>query len=212
MKQLAQRRRLVILRDDHIGDTLGAIFLEPSIDKEDWTIGLLRNYLGRRVRVLKVELMAERAEVEVTVQALSEEAGRLVATARDLKHKGAPRNAFELFGQALELDPLNHAAAAELGLLLAELERYPEALAMLKRARETGPEDAAVLYALGQTSLQLERTASAIVYLERAFALFPAHFGVRRALTELGRKPKPAPRGSTTGSRPSDIVSDGKRG
>ncbi len=212
MKRLAQRRRIIILRDDHIGDPLGAIFLEPSLDKEEWTIGLLRTYLGRRVRVLKVELMAERAEVEVAVQALSEEAGRLAATARDLKNKGAPRNALELFRQALELDPLNHTAAAELGLLFAELERFPEALAMLKRARETGPEDAALLYALGQTSLQLERTASAIIYLERAYELAPGHFGVRRALTELGRKPKPVPRAAATAPRPSPVVTDSKRG
>ena len=210
MKLLAQRRRITILRDDHIGDTLGAIFLEPSLDKEDWTIGLLRAYLGRRVRVLKVELMAARAEVDVTVQALTEEAGRLVATARDLKQKGAPRNALELFRQALELDPLNHTAAAELGLLFAELARYPEALGMLKRARETGPEDAGILYALGQTSLQLERTASAIIYLERAYDLAPGHFGVRRALTELGRKPKPVPRGSSAAGRPAPVASDGK--
>ncbi len=211
MKHLAQRRRIVILRDDHIGDTLGAIFLEPSIDKEDWTIGLVRNYLGRRVRVLKVELTPERAEVEVSVQALSDEASRLVATARDLKKKGAPRNALELFRQALELDPLNHSAAAELGFLLAELERFPEALEMLKRARETGPDDASVLYALGQSSLRLERTASAIVYLERAFELSPGHFGVRRALTELGRKPKAPSRAAPSGTRSQNLANDAKR-
>jgi tetratricopeptide (TPR) repeat protein len=212
MKQLTQRRRIIILRDDHIGETLGAIFLEPSADKEDWTISLVRKYLGRRVRVLKVELRTERAEIEVVVQAWSEEAARLVATARDLKNKGARRNALELFRQALELDPLNHAAATELGLLLAELERFPEALAMLKRARETGPEDAALLYGLGQTSLQLERTASAISYLERAYELSPGHFGARRALTELGRKPKPLPRSSTSALRSAPVVSDKKHG
>ena len=115
-----------------------------------------------------------------------------------------------LFRQALELDPINQNAAVELGLLLAHLERHPEALAMLKRARETGPEDAALLYALGQTALQLERTASAIVYLERAYELSPGHFGVRRALTELGRKPKPAPRSASGASRVSGL-SDGKQ-
>jgi tetratricopeptide (TPR) repeat protein len=169
----------------------------------------VRSYLGRRVRVLKIELMAERAEVDVAVQALTEEAGRLVATARDLKCKGAPRNALELLRQALELDPLNQMAAVELGLLLAQFQRYPEALAMLKRARESGPEDTALLYALGQTALQLERTASAIVYLERAYELSPGHFGVRRALTELGRKPKPAPRSASAASRVS-TMSEGK--
>jgi tetratricopeptide (TPR) repeat protein len=211
MKQLAQRRRLVILRDDHIGEPLGAIFLEPSIEKQDWTIGLLRHYLGRRVRVLKVDLMAQRAEVDVAVQALSEEADRLVTTARDLKHKGARRNALELLRQSLELDPLNHSAAAELGCLLLEFERYAEALAMLKRARESGPEDAGVLYALGQACLKLDRTASAISYLERAFALAPGHFGVRRALTELGRRPKPASRTSAAGAPPAKGLSEGKR-
>ena len=210
MKHLAQRRRLSILRDDHIGDSLGAIFLEPSLDNQEWTIGLVRNYLGRRVRVLKIELTAERAEVDLAVQALTEEADRLVATARDLKRKGAPRNALELLRQALELDPLNRSAAVELGLLLAQLERYPEALAMLKRARESGPEDTALLYALGQTALQLERTASAIVYLERAYELSPGHFGVRRALTALGCKPAPAPRSASGPPRVSGM-SDRKR-
>lgn len=211
MKQLAQRRRLVILRDDHIGEPLGAIFLEPSIDKQDWTIGLLRTYLGRRVRVLKVELMAERAELEVAVQALSDEADRLVATARDLKRKGARRNALELLRQALELDPLNSHAAAELGWLLLDFERHAESLAMLKWARESGLEDAGVLHALGHACLKLDRTASAIAYLERAFALAPGHFGVRRALTELGRRPKSTARTSPSGARPSNGLSEGKR-
>jgi tetratricopeptide (TPR) repeat protein len=196
MKSMAQRRRLIILRDDHIGDPLGAIFLAPSLENEEWTIDLVRSYVGRRVRVLKVDLLPERAEVDVAGQSLSQEAMRLVATARDLKTKGARRNALELLRQALELDPVSHPAAVELGFLLAEFERFAEALAMLKWARETGPEDANLLFALGQTALRLERTASAIVYLEHAYELSPAHFGVRRALTELGRKPKPLARSS----------------
>jgi hypothetical protein len=42
--------------------------------------------------------------------------------------------------------------------------------------------------------MQANRIASAISYLERGFELDPSHFGVRRALGELGRKPKAPPR------------------
>lgn len=194
MTRLAQTRRVVILRDDHIGDPLGAIFLDPSADREDWILGLIGNYLGPRVHILKVELMSDRVAVEFTVRAFSNESERLAAAARDLEQKGAPRNALSLYQQALELDPMNHEACRGVGMLFARLARHDEALAMLKRARETGPESVEVLYALGRVALALERHASAIIYLERAFEAAPGHFGVRRALTELGRKPKPVSR------------------
>ena len=54
MTRLTQQRRIHILRDDHIGEPLGAIFLDPSPEKTEWTIDLLRAYLGRRVRIRKV--------------------------------------------------------------------------------------------------------------------------------------------------------------
>jgi tetratricopeptide (TPR) repeat protein len=199
MKRLSQGRRVIILRDDHIGDTLGAIFLDPSPQHEDWIIGLLRNYLGHRVRIVKIDLMADHAELDVEVQAFADEAARLVAAAADLRAKGAPRNALELFRQALELDPLSQSAALGTGLLLGELERPGEALVMLRRARESGPENADVLYAMGQAALRLERIASAIVYLERAFELSPGHFAARRALTDLGRRPTSAQRSRSSG-------------
>ena len=92
---------------------------------------------------------------------------------------------------ALELDPVNRNAALALGLLLAELEQYADALKYLKLARECGTDDAELLYSLGRVSLNIDRTATAIDYFERAFELDPGHFAVRRALMELGRKPKP---------------------
>src|SRR5579859_5769669 len=113
--RLAHPRRLTILRDDHIGEALGAIFLEPSADKADWTIDLLRVYLGPRIRIIKVELQGERADLEVEVHAFSPEAERLAATAQDLRRKGARRAAVELFREALALDPLCHTAAKGMG-------------------------------------------------------------------------------------------------
>jgi tetratricopeptide (TPR) repeat protein len=88
------------------------------------------------------------------------------------------------------LDPLNRDARQGLGLVLAEMNQLTEALAMLKLARESGPETVELLYALGRVSMQADRWASAISYLEKGFELDPSHFGVRRTLGELGRKPK----------------------
>ena len=188
--QIKYRRRMVLLRDDHIGDAVGAIFLDPSLENADAIIARLRDYLGKRVRVINAELTAERAEVEVEVRALAEEANRLAAAAADLSRKGGRRNAIALFRHALELDPFNRDACQGLGLLLADLNCYREALAMLKLARESGPETVELLHALGRVCMQADRTTSAISYLEKGFELDPSHFGVRRALGELGCKPK----------------------
>lgn len=196
MKQIRQRKRITIMRDDHIGDLLGAIFLDVSAQHEDAIMARLAEYLGQRVRIVKAEISSDRAEVDVEVKAWEEEANRLAATAKDLNQKGARRNAQSLYREALELDPLNVAAAAGLGTMLADIEKYTEALTVLKFACEAGPPSAALLLALAQVCIRTERTASAIAYLERALEIEPSNFGVRRTLTELGRKPKPSPRGS----------------
>ena len=182
------------MRDDHIGDQLGALFFDPGAQQEDAILARLADYLGKRVRVLKAEISNDCAEVEVEVQVWEEEANRLAMTANDLLSKGMRRGAQSLLREALELDPLNAAAATGLGTLLADLEQYAEALTVLKLAREAGPESAALMLALGRVCIKTDRTASAITYLERACELEPSHFGVRRALAELGRKPKPIAR------------------
>jgi tetratricopeptide (TPR) repeat protein len=194
LTRIRYRRQVVLLRDDHIGDGLGAIFLDPSAEKADEIIARLRDYLGERVRVVHAELSSHRIEVEVEVRALAEEATRLAAAASELSRKGVRRNAIALFRQALELDPLNRDARQGLGLLLADMNCYGEALAMLKLARESGPDTVELLHALGRVCMHADRAASAISYLEKGFELDPSHFGVRRALVELGRRPKLAPR------------------
>jgi hypothetical protein len=69
LRRIKQRQRIVILRDDHIGDPIGVMFLDPSAEDEDSLFERLRDYLGKRLRVVRVELTTERAEVEVEVQA-----------------------------------------------------------------------------------------------------------------------------------------------
>ena len=180
----------MLLRDDHVGDAIGAVFLDASPDNPDAIIERLHDYLGQRVRVTRFELMAERLEVEIEVSALTDEANRLAATAADLSFKGGRRSAVALFRQALALDPLNPEALLGLGLLLTDLSYHREALVLLKLARESGRETVDLLHALGRACMQADRKASAISYLEKGFELDPSHFGVRRALAELGRRPK----------------------
>jgi tetratricopeptide (TPR) repeat protein len=190
---------LVLLRDDHIGDAIGAVFLDLSPENPDPIIALLRDYLGKRVQVTRFELTAQRLEVDIEVSALTDEANRLAATAADLSFKGGRRNAVALFRQALALDPLNPAALQGLGLLLTDLNCHREALVMLKLARDSGRETVDLLHALGRACMQSDRTASAINYLEKGFELDPSHFGVRRALAELGRRPKIPQRAQNSG-------------
>jgi tetratricopeptide (TPR) repeat protein len=190
MTRLKHSRRITILRDDHVGETLGAIFLDPAPEKAEWTIALLRGYLGPRVRIRKVELQGDRAEIELEAHVFSAEANSLAAVAHDLHRVGAHRAALELWRETLKLDPLNGAAAKGAGLVLLEKGSFAEALAMLKRAREFGFEDADVLFGLGRASLRQERVASAMAYFERACAIAPNHFAARRALAEFGRKPR----------------------
>ncbi|MBF6559561.1 MAG: tetratricopeptide repeat protein [Candidatus Binataceae bacterium] len=200
MRRIRHRRQISIRRDDHIGDLLGAIFLDFSPARQDSIIDRLSEYLGPRVRIIKAEMSPECADVEVEVQALVEEGARLAAAANDLRIKGARRNALAMFRQALELDPLSRTAALGLGTLLADMEQYDEAIQTLKRARETGAsagtsgavaEDVELLLTLGRVCMRTERTASAITYLERAFEIDSGNFAVRRLLAELGRKPRP---------------------
>src|SRR5260370_39119540 len=56
--------RIVIRREDHIGDGLGFIFLESGGGDHDAIIERLREYLGPRIRILRAEIGAERIEVE----------------------------------------------------------------------------------------------------------------------------------------------------
>jgi tetratricopeptide (TPR) repeat protein len=182
--------RLVIRRDDHVGDSLGFIFLEAGGGSDDAIIERLREYLGPRVRILKAEVSPERIEVEVSVRRFAEEGAQLAAAADALSRKGAPRNAQALFKESLELDPLNVAALRGLAALLMRREDWSGALRMLCRAREAGGESAELLHGMGRAAAAMERTAAAVAYLERACELGPDNFAIRRTLADLGRKPR----------------------
>ncbi len=191
--KMRRKKVLTIWRDDHIGDSIGRIFLDPAGQGEDGIIDCLRQYLGEKARILKAELMHDRLTVEVEARGFSEESTRLAAAAHSLRMKGAPRNALSLFDEALRMDPLNEDAMVGLGTLLADLEKYDEALPILKRAREVAGDRVELLRALGHVCHRLERLPSAKTYFERALKLQPNDPATRRALNALGRPPEPLP-------------------
>jgi tetratricopeptide (TPR) repeat protein len=190
-RAVRQRRRVVILLEDHIGDPVGSLLFNLANFDNDAIIERLREYLDPRLKIIRADLTSARAEVEVEVRTLESESRHLTTVAEDLISKGARRNASSLYEDALRLDPLNSEAAMGYGLLLADLKKYDEALRMLKRAREYGPDRADLLHALGRVSMLADRRASAIAYFERAYELEPGNSAVRRALAEAGRTPPP---------------------
>lgn len=197
------KKVLVIARDDHIGDPIGAIFLELEGGEAE-VARRVRDYLGGKVHILKLDLKHDQATIEVEASAFTEEASRLATAAADLARKGAPRNAIAMFKQALELDPLGGQTLCDMGLALLELKRPAEALSALRRAREALGDNVDLLRALARVCVAMERVPTAIGYLERALELEPANRVIRREMLALGHRPPPTPlalRGPSTGRR-----------
>jgi len=192
------RRSIVIRRDDHIGDPVGLAFLESPETNGDAVLERLREYLGDKLKLVKAEVSHGEITVEVESRGWTEEGARMAAAARDLYQKGARRGALSMYRDALELDPLNVEAILSLGFALAEQEKFAEALAALKRAREFGAGGVELLIAMARCAAKLERGPNAVAYYEEALKIEPHNFVARRALRALGHKP--APRGKEPGA------------
>ncbi|MGO8803802.1 tetratricopeptide repeat protein [Candidatus Binatus sp.] len=188
-RKMRARRSLVIRRNDHVGDPVGMAFLESPETNGDAVLARLREYLGDKLKLVKAEVSHGEITLEVESRGWTEEGARMAAAARDLYRKGARRAALSMYRDALELDPLNAEAILGLGFALIEQEKYAEALAALKRAREFGADGIELLIAMGRCAVGLARGANAIAYYEEALKIEPRNFVARRALRALGHKP-----------------------
>jgi tetratricopeptide (TPR) repeat protein len=188
---MTRRRSSILIRaEDHLGDSLGVIFMLEPEQLDEGVIEKLRGYLGAQVEITRAIVSRDQIEVEVECTAFPEESDRLVESARGLRKNHLHRSAQSTLLEALKLDPLNPHALMRLGEVLQESEKFSEAIGALVRAREVSPIDSAQLLALlGGCCVKVERTASAIMYCERALMLDPRHFSARRTLLALGRKP-----------------------
>ena len=184
--RIRQRKVLTIWRDDHVGDEVGGIFLDP--EGQGAAFERLASYLGT-VKIRRVEMIHDRLKVEVEAWAFPEESKRLVAAAASQRVRGARRNAESLFREALDLDPLNVDLILELSRFFAERNRYDAVLKTLIRAREIAGDLPDVMRAMGEVCLKLERFPSALDYFQRALEGRPDDPVSRRALIALGRQP-----------------------
>jgi tetratricopeptide (TPR) repeat protein len=187
---MRRRSSILIRAEDHLGDSLGAIFVLEPEQYGDTVIEKLRDYLGEHAQIVKAEVSRDRIEVEVECTVFRTESDRMVETARGLRRNRLHRSAASTLHEALKLDPLNPHALMAMAEVLQDSENFSDAIAMLIRAREASDGDTPQMLAmLGACCLKVERTASAIRYFESALALDPRHVGARRSLLALGRRP-----------------------
>jgi len=194
---MRRRSAIVIRSDDHLGDSVGAIFVLDAEHLHQMLIEKLHEYFGPQVQVLKAVVSRDKIEIEADCAAFPDESDRLVESARGLRRNRLFRSAESTLREALKLDPLSPHALIALGEVFYDAEQFSEAIEMMVRAREVSIETPQLLATLGAYCLKVERTASAIRYFENALALDPRHVGARRALLGLGRRPTmgaPAPK------------------
>ncbi|HEV2171199.1 MAG TPA: tetratricopeptide repeat protein, partial [Candidatus Binatus sp.] len=155
-------------------------------------------------KLVKAEVSHDEITVEVESRGWSEEGARMAEAARELSRKGVKRGALSMYRDALDLDPLNAEATMQLGLALAEQEKFADAFAAFKRAREFGAAGVELLNALGRCATALDRTPTAVGYYEEVLKIEPRNFIARRALRALGHEPTPTVKESSTVRRTHD--------
>ena len=100
---------------------------------------------------------------------------------------GRPAEAETSLRFAVGRDPGLHRAWYNLGLLLAQGQRLPEAAAALEKAEQQAPREPDYPYALATVRLRQGDRAAAAAAAERALALDPAHAGARDVLRATRR-------------------------
>ena len=86
---MRRRSSIVIRSDDHLGDSLGMLFLLEPAELGDTVIEKLREYLGDKIQLIKADVSRGKIEVEVECAAFRDESDRLVEAARGLRTKSA---------------------------------------------------------------------------------------------------------------------------
>lgn len=184
---MRRRQSLVIRREDHKRDALGAIFLGAVTDEVEIR-AYVERYLGPSVAVRSVQVEVEVLRVIVETSGFGPESQNLVRLGRSLLDRGRLRAAADMFAEALRLDCVNvdalkgHAAAhAGQGDLLTAREQWV-------RAGEIGGYDGEILRGLAETALREDRAPSAMRYLEEALRVNPNDTTARELLIDLRRQ------------------------
>jgi len=182
-----QRHTLILRRDDHKRDAIGAVFLGAVTD-EAAIRGLVERYLGPvfQVREVAAEGTALRAVVECSrFQVESQNLSRIARSAAD---RGQQRAAGNSFNEALKLDPLNTEALKGHATILLHTGELQEAEEKWIRAGEIHGYDGEILRGLASVALRADRRATAMQYLEEALLVNPEDAEAHALLDELYRQ------------------------
>lgn len=185
---MRKRHTLILRRENHKHDGLGAVFLGVLEDEESIR-QVLAAYLGTTLGVLDFERLDE-ATLRASVEApgFEEESQNLVRLGRSLLEKGRHRGAADMFAEALRLDPLNVDALKAEALLRYVREEHELAEDRWIRASEIRGYDGEILRGLARAALAKERRPSAMRYLEEALRLNPDDAEAGELLEPLQRQ------------------------
>ena len=180
---MKRRLDIEIHREDHKYDALGQIFL-GAIDRTR-TLAILREYLGTKVTLHRVELDDDRLRIQADVKEFPTESRNLVELAREMMRRGHVKGAVGQLEEALQLAPLNFEALKALGRLYYRQRERDLARHYLTRAREVSGRDLDILRLLAEIALHQDQRLTALAYLEQVLRTRPSDRRARAALARL---------------------------
>lgn len=184
---MRRRRAVVLRREDHKRDGLGAIFL-GAVGSDESLVELVSQYFGPSVKVLFVETHPDYLRTEIETTAFVEESRNLVAIGSELLEKGRTRAAGDMFAEALRLDPMNpEALKSEARRLLIEGD-LAGAESRWILAGELSGFDAETLRGLAAAALEQGRRPSAMRYLEEAISADPTDRASKDLLEQMRKQ------------------------
>jgi tetratricopeptide (TPR) repeat protein len=178
---------LILRRDDHKRDALGAVFLGAVADEREIRLYVER-YLGPPFLVRSVEMEGPALRVVVECSRFQMESHNLTRLAKSLADRGRQRAAADSFAEALKLDPLNAEALKGRAALHALAGELTDAEDKWIRCGEIRGYDGEILRGLADIALREDRRPTAMQYLEEALIVHPDDPEARAMLNELNRQ------------------------
>jgi tetratricopeptide (TPR) repeat protein len=182
-----QQHVLVLRRDDHKRDALGAVFLGAVTDERE-ILSYVERYLGLAFLVRSIEIEGTALRVTVECSRFQMESHNLTRIAKSLAERGRQRSAAESFAEALKLDPLNVEALKGRAALHALAGELIDAEEKWIRSGEIRGYDGEMLRGLAGVALREDRRPTAMQYLEEALIVHPDDAEARAMLDELNRQ------------------------
>lgn len=178
---------LILRRDDHKHDALGAVFL-GAVPDPGQVRQYVERYLGGAFLVRSVEQEGPALRVTVECSRFQTESQNLARIARSLAAHGRNRAAVASFREALKLDPMNTEALKGQAALHALAGELVEAEDHWVRAGEIRGYDGEILRGLATVALRADRHGTAMQYLQEALVVNPNDDEARGMLGDLRRQ------------------------